>query len=172
MVNVRIKVFGNERLVRKLSRINVEVGKLNIPMETIASHFWKINKENFEAQGQPKRFAPLSFRYKKWKDKNYPGKKIMQLTGRLMNSLAAENQEDAQDTIKNITAKYMEVGTDVEYAAAHNFGYPKRNLPARKIVQVTEKHRMVWDRIVQRWAYGLFEKAGFEVYQEQFGGII
>ena len=96
----------------------------------------------------------------------------MQLTGRLMNSLTAENQADAQDTIKNITAKYMEVGTNVEYAAAHQFGYPKKNLPARKIVQVTDKHRMVWDRIVQRWAYGLFEQAGFDVYQEQFGGVI
>lgn len=172
MVDLRIKTFGGEQLVRQLTRIRIEAGQLRIPMETIASHFWQINKENFEAQGQPKRFAPLSFHYKKWKDKKYPGKKIMQLTGRLMNSLTAEDQADAQDTVKVITPRYMELGTNVEYAPAHQYGYPKRNLPARKIVQVTDKHKMIWTRIVQRWAWGLFERAGFETYQEQFGGVV
>lgn len=172
MVNIRIGVFGAEKMIRKLSRIGNLAQDFKEPMYTISSHFFKINEENFEAQGRPKRFAPLSPGYELWKRKNYPGKKIMQLTGRLKNSLTGENQADAQDTIRIITSKYMELGTRVPYAAAHHFGYEKRNLPARKIVQVTEKHKQVWVRIIQRWAFGLFERAGFEVYKESFGGVV
>lgn len=172
MVNIRLGIFGAEKVVRQLSRIGNLVQDFKEPMYLISNHFFQVNKENFEAGGKPKRFAPLSSGYKLWKRKNYPGKKIMQLTDRLMNSLTGENQADSQDTIRIITSKYMELGTRVPYAAAHYYGYPKRNLPARKIIQITEKHKQVWVRIIQRWAFGLFEKAGFDVTKEEIGGSI
>lgn len=172
MVKVQKKVTGINTLVRGLSRVGNEGNNFKVPLYIIAQSFFKINETNFEAQGRPKRFVALSPKYKSWKDKNYPGKKIMQLTDRLKNSLTAENQMDSQDTIMIITSKYADLGTNVPYAAAHQFGYPKRNLPKREIIQVTEKHKQEWVRIVQRWSFGLFRGGPFEVSEETTGGTI
>lgn len=166
MVGIRVKVDGQKAIIQGLDRVIADSKKYKEPMERIATHFWGITEKNFNAQGQPKRWSPLTFNYVKWKQKNYPGKKIMQLTGRLKDSLTADNQEDSQDTIKILAPTYMELGTNVEYAAAQHHGYPKRNLPSREIIQVTDKHVAHWNRIVYRWAINNFRKEGFEVTEE------
>lgn len=170
MVKIQIETLGTENLIRSFTRIGQYLNDLSDPFRTIASHFWSINEENFQAEGKPERFKPLSPAYEQWKSKRYPGKKIMQLTGRLYESLTAENQADSQDTVFIVTKTFAELGTKVPYAEAHQNG--SGHLPQRKVVQITDKHRVVWGRIVQRWAYGLFEKMGFETYYEEFGGVL
>ena len=170
MVTVNIQTLGHERIIRSLSRIGQWMQDLRDPFETVASYFWTVNQENFDSQGKPEKFKPLSPNYKRWKDKHYPGKKILQLSGRLYDSLTAQNQADSQDTIKIITRKYAELGTQVPYADFHYYG--TRKMPSRKPVQLADKHRVVMTRIIHRWAFGLFEKMGFEAYYEEFGGVV
>jgi phage gpG-like protein len=169
MVNVRLETLGTGDLIQSFSRIGQQINNFAEPFRSIAQSFWKINEANFQAEGKPERFEQLSPEYQKWKHKNYPGKKIMQLTGRLYDSLTAQNQTETQDTISVITPKYAELGTNTPYANAHQKGIG--NLPERKVIQITEKHEISWARIIQIWAYGLFERQGFETSPDAIGGV-
>jgi phage gpG-like protein len=169
MVTVRLETLGTRDLIQSLSRIGQQINNFSEPFRSIAQSFWKINEANLQAEGKPERFKQLTYKYQKWKHKAYPGKKIMQLTGRLYDSLTAHNQTETQDTIAIITPKYAELGTNTPYANAHQEGVG--NLPERKVVQITEKHEMAWARIIQIWAYGLFEKQGFETSPDTIGGV-
>lgn len=160
MVKINIETLGDERFLRSFSRISRLASDYREPLAFVAEAFYRINENNFDKEGVPENFVPLSPKYKRWKDRHYPGKKIMQLTGRLMNSLTAENQADSQDTVRIIAKDYAELGTLVPYAHRHQKG--TFGMPRRKVVQVTDKHKVEWGRIVHRWAFSLFTKEGFK----------
>lgn len=56
--------------------------------------------------------------------------RILQTTNTLFKSINAE-----------VTAHAIIVGTDVKYAAAHQFGVPERNLPRRAFLGVSDSDR-------------------------------
>lgn len=102
------------------------VGKENSDVD------WTIRgalKFTFESQKGPngEAWKPLSEQYKKWKDKNYPGRSLLELTGTLMKSLYEKNE----NTVFSMLPKKLNYGTSLPYAAALHFGYPARNLPPR-----------------------------------------
>lgn len=86
-------------------------------------------KFTFASQKGPKgeTWKPLSDQYKKWKDKNYPGRALLELTGTLMQSLYSVNEY----TVYSMLPKKLNFGTSLPYGAALHFGNPSRNLPPR-----------------------------------------
>lgn len=159
MVVIEINTIGDERFVRGFNRYAEDVQDWRPAFERIYENFLDIERRTFRAQGYPARWKRLSPAYAAWKAKHYPGKPILQKTGRLMRSLTAKHQAEAQDTVKDIKKLRAEFGTRVPYAEAHQRGFPPRNLPARPPVQLTEHNKTFWARIIHEWAYEEAKKA-------------
>ena len=155
MVVISIDTIGHERMVRGLSRFGQTVKDWRPVFRDIQQDFYKMEKAIFRAQGKPQKFTPLSPRYRFWKEKNFPGKTIMRLNDRLYNSLTGENQADAQDTVVDIKPLSAEFGTRVPYAERHQLG---RRMPQRKVVQVEDRDRERWMRMIHRFAYKLSQE--------------
>lgn len=69
--------------------------------------------------------------------------KILQDTGRLRNSVRARH-----------TRTEAIVGTNVKYAAVHNFGYPKRNIPQRRFMGLNRGQRIKYKDWIIKWQKG------------------
>lgn len=105
-----------KRLKGKASRMNVFMQKAaNIMHQDIDNHFQHDKKDS---------------KGKLWPDvKRNPGKGSLLLrTGALRNSI--------YERFSNTNA---EVGTNMEYAATHNFGDKSRNIPKREFLWVSDK---------------------------------
>jgi phage virion morphogenesis protein len=96
--------------------------------------------ENFEKEGRPRRWRPLSIKYAAWKRRNRYSPKILEKSGALRRSL---------------TEKYTNteaiVGTNVKYAAVHQFGSTKKNIPARPFMKVTPQDISNFTNIVKQY---------------------
>lgn len=87
-------------------------------------------ERNFDEEGRPRRWPPLSPAYARWKERHFPGRRILERTGRLRRSIRAAIEGNA-----------IVLSTDIPYAAAHQFGVPSRGLPARPFLVLTEDDR-------------------------------
>ncbi len=90
-------------------------------------------QRNFEEEGRPERWPPLSPGYALWKAARYPGRKILERTGALRSSIRVGVEPTAPAALV--------ASTDVPYAAAHQFGVPPRNLPPRPFLVLTDEDR-------------------------------
>jgi len=83
-------------------------------------------EENFESQGRPK-WEPLKLQtLKRRAKKGYTGG-ILQRTATLKKSVTGEIGKDK-----------VTIGSNLEYAAVHQFGFRKRKIPARPFVKFTK----------------------------------
>jgi phage gpG-like protein len=153
VIVVEIQTLGVERFVRAFNRCSQEVKDLSPAFEEVYDNFCEVEERNFDAEGSPDGFAALSPWYARWKAMAYPGRKIMQLTGRLKDSLTANYSTDA---VKEIHPKTARFGTRVPYAHRHQMGTD--DMPARKIVQLTEPIKREWALIIQRYIISLLKK--------------
>lgn len=46
------------------------------------------------------------------------------------------------------------VGTSIKYAAVHNFGYPKRNIPQRRFMGLNRGQRLKYKDWIRKWHKG------------------
>ena len=69
--------------------------------------------------------------------------KILSNTGRLKRSVLARN-----------TKTEAIVGTNVKYAATHNFGDPTRNIPQRRFMGLGNAQRMRYKDWIRKWHKG------------------
>lgn len=87
--------------------------------------------ENFKTEGvsSGERFKEWSEKYTKYRTKKKKAKgKILQFEGYLRKSITSK-----------ITRKELIIGSAKEYAAAHQFGFPPRNLEARPFMRITDE---------------------------------
>lgn len=114
--------------------------------EKIADEFYESQEKVFGAEGAFEgraRWAELSPRYRAWKEKNYPGMPILQLTGKMKSSLVGSG---AEGSVYEVSNKELTVGTNVPYAIFHQRG--TRRMPQRKIIEVTDRQKLRWVHIV------------------------
>lgn len=159
MVVIQIDTIGDERLVRGFDRISSDIKDFREPFDEIYRDFLDMEKQIFTAEGTPEGFVALSPKYARWKQKHYPGKKIMQLSGRLMKALTAEDQTSAKQlvtTVKKIEKTEAEFGAKGPYVHRHQMG--THGMPQRKIVQVTDARKVRWVKIIQAWAMGVIDR--------------
>ena len=78
------------------------------------------------------KFKALSPKYKARKDRDYsPDLPILMRTGYLYETLVYGNTSNSVLTMTNTKMIY---GTDLKYAAVHQFGSPKKNIPKRPYI--------------------------------------
>lgn len=100
--------------------------------------------KNFQQEGRPQKWAAWSPKYAEWRKgisaaktvrrKQAAGKtghgtdmKILSLNKHLKGSITAHTQGNV-----------LHIGTNVEYAAAHQYGWPARHIPARPFLLFQE----------------------------------
>jgi len=82
----------------------------------------------FSAQGTPKRWAALSPEYKRWKQMNYGNLPKLVLTDTMRTGFKAK-----------ATARQVKITNVRRWWTAHQYGVPGRNLPARPMIQFTQR---------------------------------
>lgn len=123
MIRLRLQLDSAFGLLEALERHLAAPGELLAPAVPVVAG---AIERNFEQEGRPRPWAPLSPRYARWKERFAPGRGILELTGRLRRSIVAR-----------VEGEVLVASTDVPYAAAHQFGVPHRRLPARSFLVLT-----------------------------------
>lgn len=132
-----------DRLNRKLARLRESVANPKQANREVAAQLYSFVIRNFQEEGRPvgnwARLQPATIARKKKLGKE---KKLV-ITGQLKNSFRPSHDKT--------TAR---VGSDLSYAADHQFGVPSRNLPAREMLpkprQVLEISIKVYKNYISR----------------------
>jgi len=104
------------------------------------------------ATGQfgPGHWAPLSPVYRAWKERHFPGKKILERTGKLKESLEWNGRRLGRYGFFQATTDSVVFGTDVPYAKYHKSGTPR--MPAREFLPVPDAK--YWAPLMKQWLLG------------------
>ena len=124
-MNYKIKI-NTKTADKMLERISKKSKDMTRVMASISLSMLSAVEENFDKQGRPKwtplKEATILRRIKKGKGNN----KILQISGVLAGANTPSHGR-----------KFARVTNNQPYAAAQNFGYPARNLPARPFLSLT-----------------------------------
>lgn len=116
--------IDDSRVMAALARLSQAAVNASPVMKTIASIMWHEVEDNFAEEGRPKWMG-----LKPSSNKKRQGGKILQDTSRLVSSITPHSD-----------ATSAAVGTNVKYAAIHQFGGDiKRNAYSRKVRHRTDR---------------------------------
>jgi len=119
----------------------------------IAADFIEIEQRQSESQGGGS-WAPLSADYAAWKERHFPGQKILQLSGELMASMTGVGAGHVEEISKD----RLMIGSTAFTGMLHQLGTSR--MPARPVIQLTESDKTGWMKIMQRHAYDAAKEAG------------
>lgn len=155
LVKIRFEIANEVQLSRAFETGIAAFLNLEQPFGIMADEFFQSMASVFAAEGafeERSRWQELSPAYGRWKARHYPGRKILELTGRLKNSLTTKG---GPDNVLEITRDTLSVGTRVPYAMYHQTGTPK--MPMRKIIELTDTQKLRWVQIMHRYIYDVGE---------------
>ncbi|MCO6441341.1 MAG: phage virion morphogenesis protein [Nitrococcus mobilis] len=142
MAGVNIDVDDRE-IRRVLNALIRRAADLRPAFEDIGEALLNSTRDRFETQQAPdgSPWAPLSPRYQARKRRNRD--KILVLDGYLMGLLRYQASDDE-----------LRVGTDRIYGATHQFGDPRRNIPARPFLGLSEEDRSMVLEVLREYLLG------------------
>lgn len=155
LVKIRFEVANEVQFSRAFEEANSSYMNFEKPFGLMAEDFFQTMSTIFSAEGSfegRSRWAALSPAYARWKARHFPGKKILELNGRLKNSLVTKG---GPDNVLEITPDTLVVGTTVPYAIYHQTGTPK--MPMRKIIELTNEQKLRWVHIMHAYMYEVNE---------------
>lgn len=147
-LEIDIKIEGYTELHRGLAGIDIAVNDLRPAWEQISKDFWEEQKGIFDAEGAfagRNKWTELSEKYRQWKEIKYPGKPILQRTGKLYASLTGKNE----GSIFNMEPLEMSIGSNVAYGIYHQSRKPRKKIPRRPFLDTVESQRRRWMRIIK-----------------------
>ncbi len=149
MLTLRITMFGDTVLVRSLSRFGEGVQDFTPVWEEMRQDFAVVEEEQFATLGARggSPWPALSPNYAAWKEKNFPGRPLMQLTGTMWGQLAVGTGLDVV-----ITPRSLLMTPTVPYALWHQKG-TTYGLPIRKVIDLTEEDKRNWVRMLYNYVY-------------------
>jgi phage gpG-like protein len=143
-IRLELELSGDDRIDVALSRFGESVEDFrDFWTSTLAPRFFDEIQRNFDLEGKlVGGWAPLSPAYREWKRAHYPGRRILERTLRLRQSLTwnagrfslgGGRGNLGRDGIFRPTPTDVEMGTSVPYASFHQDGAParQRGLDAR-----------------------------------------
>lgn len=156
-LRIKFQVMNEVQFNRAFEVAIVGVSNFDQPFTMIADDFFQSMGNTFQAEGafegRP-RWLDLSPAYAKWKARHYPGRKILELSGRLGRSLSVKGGED---NILSMTPLELTMGTRVPYAKYHQTGTPR--MPMRKIIELTQEQKLRWVHIIHQYLFGVYDTA-------------
>lgn len=129
-------------------------------LENCRSYFQRLkrNAEDFTAVGQliaEHLHASTNQRFMEERDPDgraWEGLKKSTLATKRRKKIAPRILKESLTLLKSIdtevTAQAIIIGTDVKYAAAHQFGVAKRNLPARAFLGLSDDDRTAVEQLI------------------------
>jgi phage gpG-like protein len=150
MLTVTFTILGDLVFARGLTRYADKIKDYSPVLGQIRTDFHRIEAEQFDSLGARggDAWKPLSKRYAAWKEKHFPMRPIMRLTGNLWAQLAIGTGMHTE-----IEPLMLKMESTLDYAGMHQQGSPKTNLPARKLVSLTDGDKLGWVKMIQDYAY-------------------
>ena len=147
MIDLRLEVNGTKQVEQKLHIAADHISDFSPAFRDIKNSFIRYQRQEFASQGAYGgfAFAPLSPKYAKWKAKNHPGKRILEISGDLRKSMTSGLQVVT-------SPRRMVMWSDSTIAGYHQDGTEK--MPARKMVAVPREEKRDWVRFLQRYIVG------------------
>ncbi len=156
LIKLRFEVLGEVQLSRAFEDIAGIGDDLTEPFNDMAEEYYVSQSQVFDREGafeNRSKWPALSIAYARWKKKKFPGKKILELTGRMKKAATIRG---AADNITRITHNEMTVGLSTPYAMKHQKGL--EGLPQRKIIELTDRQKKDWTRIMHNYLYNAQRK--------------
>lgn len=152
---VRINVIAR-RAEMRLWQLAREISDPRVPLEVFARHMERSIQRNFDEEGRPRKWRPLSpmtlmawvSSRRTWVSKTgrltaqgraaLAGRKILTDTGRLRRSITGR-----------VWGNRLVIGTNVEYAPYHQYGTSR--IPARPFLLFQAEDLEFFRRLIARW---------------------
>ena len=139
MVGITLK-FDDDKAQAQFIGLRREIADTTHLFNSLAEKVYEFEYDTFEREGKPK-WVSLSRRYKMWKDRNYPGRKILELTGSLRAAATGTTGGSMQVLpIRRQNKESLEIGIKGAYVWAHQAGNLKRGLYQRMIYNFTRSN--------------------------------
>lgn len=155
MLRLTFQVMGARQLDRALSRFGDKVRDFRPVWRRIHADFLKIEAQQFDSEGARggTAWAPLSPSYSAWKAMNYPGRKILEMTGAMKAQLTAGTGMTVE--MQPLTLRMMPTDRKAPW---HQRG--TRRMPARPVVMLTEADRIRWVKMMHEYVEEQARKGG------------
>jgi phage gpG-like protein len=136
----RLDIAGEVQMDRGIARFSDGVADYRPIWGVIAGDFHALEKRQFKTEGAEggSKWQELSPIYAGWKQAHYPGTRILQRTGDLERSLTEENDLNG---VRIEARKTLTLGSKVPYAIYHQSIEPRKLLPRRPEIMLTEKFK-------------------------------
>jgi phage gpG-like protein len=151
VVRIRFEIANDVQFARAFQLADGQFADLTAPLEAMGEDFYSSMVEVFAGEGvyeERTRWQDLSPSYAKWKARHYPGRKILERTGRMRTSLTLRG---GMDSVYMLSPSALAVGTLVPYAMYHQTG--TKRMPMRKIIELTAEQKKRWVQILHRYMY-------------------
>jgi len=126
----------------------------------IEDDFYAEEKFQFKSEGAEggEKWPELSAEYAGWKEVRYPGKPILQRTGDLVASLTSGTDPNA---VRVRERKTLTLGSKVSYAIYHQSPAPRKVLPRRPEIMLTEQFKRGTMRHLHMYLVQIATQSGF-----------
>lgn len=140
MFRFRLDVAGEVQMDRAIARFADGVTDYRPIWGVIADDFYAQELAQFESEGEEggEGWQELSPAYAAWKEAQFPGKPILERTGDLKASLTREGDPNA---VRIEERKTLTLGSRIPYAIYHQSIEPRRVLPRRPEIMLTEEFK-------------------------------
>jgi phage gpG-like protein len=155
-----LEIAGEVQMDRGIARFSDGVTDYRPIWPSIEDDFYAQVKDQFKTEGAAggEKWQELSPEYAGWKAVNFPGKPILQRSGDLMKSLTSGSDPNA---IKREERKTLTLGSSVPYAIYHQSPAPRKVLPRRPEIMLTEPFKRGVMRIMQTYLVQMATASGF-----------
>lgn len=146
-MQLRIEAFGDNILARDILRIKDRAMDMRPAFEVIHEDFKKVEDWQFSTQGGTHRWKPLAPSTVAYKAAAGLDPRILHATLRLRKSLT----EDGEDHVHMMTHDELVMGSKVPYGIYHQSRRPRKRLPRRPPVDLSETAKRRWVKVLQRY---------------------
>ncbi len=150
-VQIQFSVLGEMQLNRAIAGRIRDTSDFSGPFRQVADDLVDMEQEAFAREGAYEGnpvWAPLKDRYARWKAKHYPGKKILERTGRLLRLMTSPNI-----IIRPLSLVMEFLGYRVgrwDLPALHQTGRKNDVMKARKPLNLSMRRRRRWLRFFRK----------------------
>jgi phage gpG-like protein len=157
VLNLTIQFDGEVQFSRTFTRFTEQLRDLRDIWPGVIPDFQEFAREQFrgEGVGDTGSWPALSPPYAAWKARHFPGKPILQRTGRLVDSVTGRTR----DTLIEAKPDSLEFGTRVPYAVFHQRGSGR--LKRRKVFDLNERQRTRLMKTIQKRLLTAGRNSGF-----------
>lgn len=149
-------IDGESQFDRIFTKLTILLDDFTPVWEDIISEFYQMEKKVFAAEGafsDLQKWDTLSEYYYNWKQKHFPGTKILHLTGALESSLT---ERGAKGNITEVSKEAMAVGSSLKtpdgkwnLASLHQYG--TKVMSERKVLRLANDFKNKFTQIIRRF---------------------